>query len=320
MKFNSSFLNAEWVVVKSLDFGSTFGTEVLASGWSSVTSEACDCCPGGIVSKNGNLAMMYRDNNSNIRDTWVGVSTNNGASFIGGMNVDQQAWVINSCPSSGPDGFIIGDTLYSSFMNGAGPTYRVYYNKNSISTLTGSTGILATGVISGLNEQNYSRIANSGYTSAMVWKQNVSGNNELAIMFTNDIRNGFTSPYTLVASNDVTNTDVDLQNGNIIVIWQDFISGTVKYRKGTYTGATSIESNNYLNKLKLYPNPVINQLNLDYEETQIKLVSITDNQGKIVFKFRSEANTIDISSLSKGVYFVNFIFGEEVVVKKIIKN
>ncbi len=320
MKFNSSFANAEWVVAKSTDFGISFAAEVLASGWSSPTSEVCDCCPGSITSLNGNLAMLYRDNNSNIRDNWVGVSTNNGTSFTGGMNVDQQNWLLLSCPSTGPDGFIIGDTVYSSFMNGTGGMNLVYYNKNSISTLNGSAGIPATGAIAGLTQQNYSRIANSGNAAAMVWKQVISGNSELPLLFTTDIKNGFTAPYNTIASSNVTNTDVDLQNGNIIVLWQDNNAGTVKYRMGTYNSGTSINERNTVTKLSVYPNPVFNTLTLDYDTEKFESISLTDAQGKLVSSFKSEIHAIDFSNLPKGIYFVNFNSGSKSVAKKIIKN
>lgn len=126
MKFDFDFGDPRWVVSKSIDFGVTFLPDVLASGWSGATSEVCDCCPGAITSSGNNIAMLYRDNNENIRDTWAGISTDTGTSFNGGMNVDQQNWMLFACPSSGPDGVIIGDTLYSTFMSAASSNTRVY--------------------------------------------------------------------------------------------------------------------------------------------------------------------------------------------------
>jgi len=116
MKFNSSFMDSRWVVVKSNDYGTTFSTDVKASGWGS-SAEVCDCCPGAIVSSANKTAMLYRDNNSNIRDIWTGISNNNATSFPSGFEVDNNNWMVMSCPSSGPDGVIIGDTLYSTFMS-----------------------------------------------------------------------------------------------------------------------------------------------------------------------------------------------------------
>lgn len=108
MKFNSSLLDSRWVVTKSTDYGATFSTDVKASGYNGPTNGVCDCCPGAIVTSKNVSTMLYRDNLNNIRDIWTGVSTNNNANFYGGFKVDNNNWMITSCPSSGPDGVIIG--------------------------------------------------------------------------------------------------------------------------------------------------------------------------------------------------------------------
>lgn len=107
MKFDPSFGDERWVVAKSTDFGFTFSIDVKASGWSSPTSTVCNCCPGTIVCSGNTVAMIYRDNKSDIRDTWAGVSFNGANSFSGGMGIDGQNWYITYCPASGPDGVII---------------------------------------------------------------------------------------------------------------------------------------------------------------------------------------------------------------------
>ncbi|MFA6571128.1 MAG: hypothetical protein WCT77_07810, partial [Bacteroidota bacterium] len=71
MKFNHSFADSRWAVARSTDFGNSFSTDVKASGWSSKTSTICDCCPGSIACSGNSVAMLYRDNNSNIRDSWA---------------------------------------------------------------------------------------------------------------------------------------------------------------------------------------------------------------------------------------------------------
>jgi hypothetical protein len=113
MKFDPTFGSARWAVSRSTDFGTSFTTDVKASGWSSVTSTVCDCCPGAIVYSGNVAAMLYRDNNSNIRDTWAGISNDGATTFTEGLNVDQNSWMLMMCPATGPDGLISGDTLYS---------------------------------------------------------------------------------------------------------------------------------------------------------------------------------------------------------------
>ncbi|MCY7410779.1 MAG: glycoside hydrolase [Chitinophagales bacterium] len=118
MKFDNMFADSRWAVTKSSDYGNTFSTDVKASGWSGADALVCDCCPGGIVGEGNNIAMLYRNNQNNIRDSWASISTDGGTSFTEGWNVDQNNWNLISCPATGPDGVIIGDSLYAVFMNG----------------------------------------------------------------------------------------------------------------------------------------------------------------------------------------------------------
>lgn len=255
MKFNSSFMDSRWVVTKSADHGKTFSTDVKASGWGN-SAEVCDCCPGAIISDANRCAILYRNNKSNIRDSWVGISDNNASSFMSGSALENKNWMLMSCPSSGPDGVIIGDTLYATFMNGNGG-YRNYLSKSSI--VSGALGNVTnlTGPISGLSQQNYPRIATDGKAAAIVWKQTVSGAAQLPILFTNDIANGFPASYDTVDLDNITNADIAMSNGKLFVVWQDDGSGTVKYRSGTYTqvstGINEITENNF----SFFPNPVI---------------------------------------------------------------
>ncbi len=234
MKFNLTFGDSRWVVTKSSDYGNTFTTDVKASGWGD-SDEVCDCCPGAIISSGNTTAMLYRDNNSNIRDIWTGISNNNATTFPSGFEIDNNNWMVMSCPSSGPDGVIIGDTLYSTFMSSGSGNYRAYLSKSSISTGAVSSMTHLTGTIIGLSQQNYPRIASDGTAMAIVWKQTVSGAAQLPILFTNDIANGFPASYDTVDLDYITNADVAMSNGKLFVVWQDDESGTVKYRSGTYT-------------------------------------------------------------------------------------
>jgi hypothetical protein len=251
MKLDSSFTNARWFVSVSNDFGTSFQSPVLASGWSSPTSEVCDCCPGSIVSSGDNILMLYRDNNSNIRDTWVGISSDLGNSFSNGVNLSNQNWFLNSCPGSGPDAVIIGDTLYSTFMNGSSGLNRVYFSKLSLITLTTTSANLLTGNISGLSQQNYPRIAKSGNSLAFVWNQNINGNYQLPIISSENINNGIPLNYDTVSLNNIKNTDIVMFDNQICVVWEDDNSGTVKYRFGTFSIPSTVSESTFIGNKKL---------------------------------------------------------------------
>ncbi len=239
MKFNSSFLDSRWVVSTSSDFGNTFTADVKASDWNGPGDGVCDCCPGAIVQQGTISAMLCRDNQSNIRDIWAGISNNSGVSFTNGFSVDKNNRMIMSCLSSGPDSIIIGDTLYSVFMSAGAGSYRNYLSRSSVSTLSVGSVNNLTGNVAGLSQQNYPRIDHFGSAVAIAWKQTVSGTAQLSLLLTNNIANGFPSNYEIVDLNDVTNTDVALSNGAVHIVWQDDNSGTVKYMKGTFAPIVS---------------------------------------------------------------------------------
>ncbi len=323
MKFDASFGAARWVVAKSVNFGSSFSIDHKASGWSSMSSTVCDCCPGTITSSGNTVAMLYRDNNSNIRDSWAGISTNSGNSFSGGMNIDQQNWMLMSCPSTGPDGVIIGDTLYSTFMNGASGTNRTYLSKSSITGMSGSPGVTLTGNIAGLTQQNFPRIASNGNAAAIVWEQFVAGSAELPILFTDNILNGFPAMYDTVDLNDVTNADVAVGNGKVFVVWEDDASGTVKYRMGTFT-TTGINEVKEENPFTIYPNPANNTIiiNFIYQGATGELNVVNLLGETVINKLINNTSSIqlDISALSKGIYSVQFKTNKTVFTQKLIKQ
>ncbi len=252
--------------------------------------------------------MSYRDNFSNLRDTWVGVSNDGGVSFTDGMDMDQTGWILASCPSSGPDAIILGDTIYSVFMNGESGVDRVYFNNASMVAMSTGPSTLMTGSIAGLTVQNYPRISNFGNAVAVVWKQTVSGANEIPILFTYDIEDGFSSVYEIVATESVVSADVVLGDGEIHVVWQNNTDGKVKYRKGTFPGAGITKS--AASTFRISPNPSSYTWSLSTDVREIFNVTLTDAKGAVILErcFDASENAeliIENKDLPFGTYFLN---------------
>jgi hypothetical protein len=307
MKFSSTFAEPHWVVSKSNDLGLTFISDQEASGWSGINSEVCDCCPGQVVSEGSTVAMLYRDNNNNIRDTWAGISNDEGNTFTAGMDVDQLNWFINVCPSSGPDGVIIGDTLYSTYMNGVN-NVNVFYSKSSISTMNGGAAMPLDATPGNITMQNFPRVDHHEGSIAFVWQQMNNGVQELAIQFTEDLAAGFNQSQEVVDSDNVGHVDVAMFDGTIIVVWEDDNSGTVKYRMGTYNSVANLNEMNVV-QLEVRPNPSNDYWNLS---SNISLgsedVEVLNTHGQLmnVELVQNSPNTfvIDNRNLSNGVYFL----------------
>ena len=321
MKFNAMFMDSRWVVLKSTDYGSTFSSDVKASGWGNST-EVCDCCPGAIVSSGNTSAMLYRDNNSNIRDMWTGISNNNATTFPVGFEIGNNNWMLMSCPSSGPDGIIIGDTLYSTFMSGGSGAYRTYLSKSSISTGVVSSMTNLLGSAPGLSQQNFPRIASDGTAMAIVWKQVVSGDAQLPILFSNDISNGFPAIYDTVDLENITNADVAMGNGKLFVVWQDDSSGTVKYKSGTYTQVSTGLNEDIESNFAIYPNPVSSSISLqsqlDFRNAEIKIFNL---MGETVFiQTNMGVATLDVAALNSGIYFLQIRTNNKFFSQKFIRQ
>lgn len=324
MEFNSSFGDARWTVTRSSDFGNSFSPDVLASGWSSPTSDVCDCCPGAIVSSGEDVVMLYRDNNSNKRDTWAGLSRDGGQSFTSGINIDQQNWMLSSCPASGPDGVIIGDTLYSTFMNGASGKTRVYFNRTSISNFSSDPSVPVTELLFGLSSQNFPRIAAYGTSLAVIWKQTISGQEQLVLNFSNDITSGLPPLYDTVDLNQIMNADIAMTDSKIYVVWEDYNSGTIRFREGTYADRTAVDDELSSDNISVYPNPSNDKWHVSGEGLKPGMdMRLFNLQGQILRTFTvndTKAFSIDNSALSNGIYFLRIGQGNEEFSIRLLKN
>lgn len=82
-------------------------------------------------------------------------------------------------------------------------------------------------------------------------------------------------------------------------------------------------SNLNADDLLIFPNPATNKINIKLTNAAVNTEVLLSNLcGQVLSSFRmdSDNSVIDISSLPKGVYFVNLQDGKKKVTKKIIKN
>ena len=306
MKFNASCGVPHYAAARSNDYGVTFSTDVLASG---VTGQVCECCPATIISSGSNTAiMLYRNNLSNIRDMWAGISTDGGMTFPNTMSVDTTNWFISSCPASGPDGFVIGDTIYSVFMSQASGTALVHLSRSSMSAAT-TLGSRITGMFSGLLSQNYPRIANAGNAATVVWLQNTSAGKSIVFSHTNNISTGF-SGYTTVTGatgTGIMNADVAMTPGVIHIVWEDDNTGKVMYVKGTYAVTTSIDVMVNKEAIDVYPNPATNEFIVSLGKVNtISNCYLTDNAGRtieIIPTIKNGKAIFSLNGIAKGGYY-----------------
>lgn len=190
-----------------------------------------------------------------------------------------------------------------------------YYNWNAIGNTTFENGWH----VPTMNEWS-TLIANSGGTSSL-------------------FNNGFFSQdsyqvgyNTNLNSYTVTNFDntavfwtIDLLSGNSARC-TEFTSAGQQYGQRLKTIGlavrlvknTSLSTNQFdKSDIKIYPNPVQNQLNIDSQE-EVLSIEIFDLLGKKIFE--GKGNTIDVSGLQSGIYLLKINTKNVILTQKIIKR
>ena len=92
--------------------------------------------------------------------------------------------------------------------------------------------------------------------------------------------------------------------------------------KTTNGGGLGIDEKNYLNGIIIYPNPASSIFTVSTEVEKIKELSVINVLGEEVLKETLAENTarIDVSSLAKGMYFIQVQTEKGVSIKKLIKE
>ncbi|NVO02905.1 MAG: C10 family peptidase [Bacteroidetes bacterium] len=94
----------------------------------------------------------------------------------------------------------------------------------------------------------------------------------------------------------------------------------------SYSSLTGVDENQFVNNFCIFPNPATNNLNLKFDVNSTQNINIKLNNitGQTVYAdSKSNFNgtfdkTIDVSSLSKGVYFVNILTEKASITRKIV--
>jgi hypothetical protein len=310
MTFNSSWGNAEYVVANSTDGGQTFQMPVNVSAAGG--SDVCDCCPGYIEVQGNNQIASFRRNNNNMRDIWANVSTNSGNAFSNAMDVDNTNWMINACPSTGPDPYLWNDSLFTVFMSGSSGENRIIINTRNIATQqNGFTSMLA-GNVASTSSQNYPFIAGNADTVAVVWQQNDNGNTNTYYSWSLNGAAGLINNAAMLNNstmNTQENPHVAYSNGTFHFVFTDGITGNVIYKKATINPTGINEAD--INKLiTIYPNPVSDWFMITIlNHAEIDKIEIYDVTGKLLASYPSVTSpaTIEGSTISSGIYIVTAI-------------
>ena len=311
MAHDASMTNPRYNVVHSIDQGITYQPEMEIA--LSIPEEACDCCPAEYVIDGAQHALLYRNNDLNIRDIYAVYSNDDGMTFPEYLNVSELDWFINSCPSTGPHGMFNNGKLITVSASRASGAYRTYISETSTSpSLSFQSTTMMTPPVNVNGSQNYPRITGANDTIVLVWQEAETSNTEIysAIITTGTISEILNSK--ALVNNSVqgaqTNPDIIYANGKVHCVFQDGNSGKVIYKRGSI-GTLSASTLN-LNPISIYPNP--SKTGVFYFNSSIETLNntlVTNAIGqKCAFKIVKDGtqSILILDKATKGEYFLSF--------------
>ncbi len=298
MQFDNGFAGARFVVTR-LD-GATFNTPVQVSA-PYAPGLVCDCCPGQVVAEGDRAVALYRNAGPNIRVMYGAASDDGGSTFPVGALLDNTAWALNACPSSGPDGYLFGDSIRSVWMSGANNGNKVYIGDAHATDLSmGNQGYVHPGQMSML-QQNYPRVAGSGDTLGVVWQEHMSGQYEVLFSWSVTGPGGLSVPDTVNVdlSGAQKTPDIAYADGAFHIVWSEGATDQVQYRRATLNSTVGIQLN-APDDLRVFPDPVSDHLFI--EGITRGRAEVFDLQGRVHLSAALDASQLDVRALAPAPY------------------
>jgi hypothetical protein len=112
------------IVRVSSNFGNTFSAEADASALA--PGEPCDCCQSTLVTNGDNVYLLFRNDDNNVRNSYIAQSTDEGLTFTATQDLDDINWVLNACPTSSAVGAVLGDSIMVVRRNGGSGINELY--------------------------------------------------------------------------------------------------------------------------------------------------------------------------------------------------
>ena len=301
MQFDSGYFGARQVVSRRT--GGVFSAPVQVSA-PFAPGEVCDCCTGQVVAAADGAIALYRNAGSDLRVIWGAASTDGGLSFPEGGLLDQTAWQVSLCPSSGPDGVLAGDSMRYVWMSAAVNGAKVYIGTAAAADLgAGPQGLVFPGQPQN-QLQNFPRIAGSGDTLGVVWQQQQSGQTEILFSWSVTGPAGLSAPDTVngVLTSAQRTPDIAYADGVFHIVWSEPNTGQVRYRSARLVNTAGLPEAGPVEPVRAAPNPATDQVRVSGGPWTT--ATFHDLQGRTVARRTVLHGRIDLLGLAPGTYTV----------------
>jgi len=319
IKSTSTWTNPRQSLITSYDRGNSFSNDSVINTFA--PGVPCECCQGNMEMQDSNWVFYYRNNVSNVRNAYNLVSSNYGSTFNNPYELDIVDWNTNTCPSSGPEGHLNGNKSFTAWMSNGSGNMRILHSTVDMSLSSISPAAFIDASVAPNVSQNYPSVDGSDDTIAVVWQDNRYLLSHIFASISTDGGQSFTNSI-LLSDTSVTASfiapDVAYANGLFHFVWTS--NNKVIYKSASLFNLLSVENNSSSKyNLRVYPNPTSTQLNIE-TFLKIKEITIVDIMGKTIGMNLPLSNTIDVSNLSTGVYFLKVTGKKETLIQKFVKQ
>lgn len=323
MDNDAGWADPRYVTARGVNLGNSFMLPVEATK-NIAPGEVCDCCPATLLIRDSLQLVLFRNNQSNLRTIFGSKSEDHGDTYISSDAVDVTGSVSSQCQSTGPDGVLYNDSLYTVW-RGNSSGLRIYISSTGLQSLAPVVHKKVSATIPSTAVQNYPKIAIEGPVSVLTWQETYSANAEVLFSF-----NASGEPSKLGLWRDTVNTshaggqvnpDVAVMNSTAHIVWQDIPTGNVLYRSVTITPVVSGIRKNDHASVSVSPNPFNEEIKLSGLNAgdQYQLVN-SAGQAVLQQTLFSDHDNINTSALSAGTYYIHVQSGGSVKTITLVKQ
>ncbi|MFN6039716.1 MAG: DUF4397 domain-containing protein [Bacteroidota bacterium] len=271
--------------------------------------------PAGVVLNIGVAPATSTSVSDTIKN--FGVTLVNGETYVAIANGVLNPASFAANPDGLPTAFtlLLQNQMRETALTSGDVDFRAVHGATDAPTVD----IIAQGVTTLVNDAPYAAITGYITVPAASYILNVTpGNNNSVIVasFLADLTTLGGQSAVILASGFLTPTAN--QNGAAFALIAVLADGTVIILSNT----TSINETVKNDVVNMYPNPASDMVNLNLKSGQINEVKFFDATGREVLNMNSSklnaGNSVDVSSLTKGIYSVIINSNEGVVTKKLI--
>lgn len=181
------------------------------------------------------------------------------------------------------------------------------------------------------NGTTWENVGNAGISGGNVTQTRISFHNSIPYISYQDGNDGklYVKRFTgtnwetvgsTIADGDIYLCDMVINNDDIFVSYKGTGSVNGKLTVKKYSIVPLSLETNKSNAVRLFPNPVTHVLNLEIDDKEIININLIDALGKIIYTVPNTKNSIDVSSLNNGFYFVKINTTEGNFTKSFLKE